>query len=82
MKHVVIVMIILGLFGLGLTGCSSTLNNTQKGALVGGALGAVSGAIIGNNWHNRHHDTVRNGAIIGGLAGAVGGAVVGSRMGN
>jgi len=82
MKHVMILLLILGLFGLGLTGCSGGLTNTQKGAAIGGALGAVGGAVIGNNWHNKHHDTVRNGAIIGGITGAVSGAVIGNQMGN
>ncbi len=82
MKRIAIILIITVLIGAGLTGCSSTLNNTQKGALMGGAIGALSGAIIGNNWHGKHKDSVRNGAIIGALAGAAGGAVIGNRMGN
>ncbi len=82
MKRFLILLIILSFLGGGLTACTSTLNNTQKGAVIGGAVGALSGAIIGNNWHNKHHDTVRNGAILGGLVGATGGAVIGSHMGN
>ena len=82
MKHFLLIMIIFGVFGLGLTGCSGGFTNTQRGAAIGGALGAVSGAVIGNNWHNKHKDTVRNGAIIGGLIGALGGATIGSQMGN
>jgi len=82
MKYLTIFLLIISLFGLGLTGCSGCLTNTQKGAVIGGALGTVSGAIIGNNWHNKHHDTVRNGAIIGGITGALGGAVIGTQMGN
>jgi len=82
MKHFLIILIISGLFGLGLTGCSGGLTNTQKGAVIGGTLGALGGAVIGNNWHNKHRDTVRNGAIIGGIAGALGGAAIGNQMGN
>ena len=37
-------LLILGVAGaLALTGCSNTMNNTQKGA----AIGAVAGAVIG-----------------------------------
>jgi len=83
MKRMCIILLLLGALTItGLTGCTSTLNNTQKGALMGSAIGALSGAIIGNNWHGKHKDSVRNGAIIGALAGAAGGAAIGNQMGN
>jgi uncharacterized protein YcfJ len=53
------------------TGCSN-MNNTQKGAAVGGAGGAVVGAIVGKQLGN-----TGAGAAIGAVTGLVGGALVG-----
>ncbi len=58
-----------------LTGCVGTGPNTQQGAVTGGALGVLAGAIIGNN--SRSHDAL-GGAVIGGLAGAVAGGTLGN----
>ncbi|MBM4256241.1 MAG: glycine zipper 2TM domain-containing protein [Deltaproteobacteria bacterium] len=55
---------------LSTTSCGRPLSNTEKGALLGGAVGAGTGALIGKG----------KGAAIGGAAGAVGGAVIGSQM--
>lgn len=54
-------------------GCA---NNTQNGALIGGASGAAIGGIIGANSHQRAGE----GALIGGAVGAIGGALVGNQM--
>jgi outer membrane lipoprotein SlyB len=60
-----------------LTGCvnpDGTQNNTGSGALIGGALGAITGAVIGGP---------RNGgagALIGAAAGAIGGGLIGNSM--
>jgi outer membrane lipoprotein SlyB len=60
-----------------LTGCvnpDGTQNNTAGGALIGGALGAITGAVIGGP---------RNGgagALIGAAAGAIGGGLIGNSM--
>ena len=56
-------------------GCETMQSNTAKGAAVGGALGAGSGAIIG-------HQTGRagEGTAIGAGLGALGGALVGHAM--
>ena len=60
-----------------LTGCQNpdgTQNNTASGALIGGALGAMTGAVIGGP---------RNGgagALIGAAAGAIGGGLIGNSM--
>jgi len=60
-----------------LTGCqypNGRPNNTGTGALVGGGIGAASGAVIGGP---------RNagaGALIGGAIGAIAGSIVGSSM--
>jgi len=52
-------------------GCTTT----QKGALLGTAIGAGTGAIIG---HQSGHRT--EGAVIGGAAGALGGAAIGHHL--
>jgi outer membrane protein OmpA-like peptidoglycan-associated protein len=52
-------------------GCSST----QKGAAVGGVVGAGAGAVIGNQ---SGHSTT--GAIAGGAIGAAAGAIIGDYM--
>src|ERR1700722_11481744 len=60
-----------------LTGCQNpdgTQNNTAGGALIGGVVGAITGAAIGGP---------RNGgagALIGAAAGAIGGGVIGNSM--
>ncbi len=60
-----------------LTGCvnpDGTQNNTGSGALIGGAVGAISGAAIGGPQHGGE------GALIGAGAGAVGGGLIGYSM--
>src|SRR3954467_1602387 len=70
--------IMRGLFGMTLlgglaAGGSSCSTNAGTGALVGGALGAGTGAIIGHNSHGR----TAGGALIGGAVGALAGAAIG-----
>jgi YMGG-like Gly-zipper len=60
-----------------LTGCVGTGPNTQNGAVAGGAIGALAGAIIGNN--SRGHDAL-GGAVIGGIAGAIAGGTLGNSV--
>lgn len=55
-------------------GCETT--PVQQGALLGGALGAGAGAIIGNQVHHQGG----SGALIGGAAGALTGAIVGDQV--
>ncbi len=62
-----------------LAGCVGTGPNTQQGAVTGGALGALAGAIIGNN--SRSHDT-GGGAILGAIAGAIAGGTLGTAADN
>jgi hypothetical protein len=62
---------------LPLTGCVGTGPNTQQGAVTGGAIGALAGAVIGNN--SRSHDTL-GGAVIGGIAGAIAGGAIGNSL--
>lgn len=67
--------------GLGLvilTGCQTPdgrPNRTGSGALLGGALGAATGAVIGNQ--SKH---AAEGALIGGAVGALAGGAIGNSM--
>lgn len=57
-----------------LPACSS-LNNTQKGAVIGAAGGGAVGAVIG-----KKVGSTAKGAIIGAAVGGTAGAIIGSRM--
>ncbi len=70
---VVTAVVAAGLFVFA--GCETT--PTQQGALMGGALGAGAGAIIGNQVHHQGG----NGALIGAAGGALAGALIGDAMG-
>ena len=59
--------------GAGMVGCA---NNTENGALIGGAGGAAVGGGIGSVSHSRAGE----GALIGAAVGALGGALVGHSM--
>jgi uncharacterized protein YcfJ len=61
-------------------GCSGSqpLSTREKGTLIGGGVGAATGAIIGG----AAVGSPGIGAAIGGGIGAVGGAVVGNEMQN
>jgi outer membrane protein OmpA-like peptidoglycan-associated protein len=59
---------------LTLTGCSS-MNKSQKGAVIGAAGGGATGAVIG-----RASGNTALGAIIGATVGGVTGAVIGKQM--
>src|ERR1035438_10303896 len=59
------------------TGCVGTGPNTQNGAVTGGALGALAGAIIGNNSGGRN---ALGGAAIGAVAGAIAGGAIGNSV--
>lgn len=58
-------------------GCVGTGPNTQQGAVEGGALGALAGAIVGNN--SGGHNGLA-GALIGGTVGAIAGGTLGNRI--
>ncbi|MEI8079990.1 MAG: glycine zipper domain-containing protein [bacterium] len=67
------------LSGVFLTGCytpDGQPDRTANGALIGGALGAGTGALIGNA--SGHHTA--EGAAIGGAVGLLTGALVGNAM--
>lgn len=67
-------VIVLGL-AVAVVGCSSPLTTREKGALAGGAIGAGTGAIIGNQMGH-----TGAGAAIGAGIGAVSGAVIGDAI--
>lgn len=66
--------ILIGIFLFTLTGCQTT--PTQDGALLGGALGSASGAIIGHQMGKQGE-----GALIGAGVGALTGALIGDQVG-
>ena len=57
-----------GIIALIATGCNAT--RSQKGAVIGGAAGAIGGTIIGNAAGNKTLGTII-GAVVGGAAGAI-----------
>ena len=62
------------LAGLALGACQS-LNNKERGAVIGTAGGAVVGGVIG-----KHQGSTAKGAIIGATVGGVIGGVIGHQM--
>ena len=74
------IFFLLASAGVVLTGCETydgRPDRTANGALIGGAVGATSGAIIGNNSRGGNGAV---GALIGGAAGAIAGGVIGHSM--
>ena len=69
-KIIIVVLLSLQFF----VGCK-TMNNTQKGAVIGVAGGAAVGALIGK-WANN----TAAGAIIGATVGGAAGALIGNYM--
>jgi uncharacterized protein YcfJ len=72
-----ILALLIGTSAVVLTGCvnpDGTQNNTGSGALIGGAMGALTGAAIGGR-HNGGPD-----ALFGAAAGALAGGLVGNSM--
>jgi outer membrane protein OmpA-like peptidoglycan-associated protein len=59
---------------LGLAGCSS-MSQTERGAVIGGAGGAAVGAIVG-----RQVGSTARGAVLGAVIGGAAGAVIGRQM--
>lgn len=75
MKSKLLVLSVLAVT-IVLTGCETpygTPNRTGTGALMGGAIGAASGAVIGGR-------NAGAGALIGGAVGAVTGGLIGNAM--
>jgi uncharacterized protein YcfJ len=70
-----IIGILAGLLIIGLMGCSEPLTTREKGTLIGGGLGAGTGALIGSQVGNPGA-----GAAIGGALGAGAGALTGDQL--
>ena len=66
----------LALVALGCQTPEGETDRTASGALAGGAIGAGTGAIIGN--YSGHHTA--GGAAIGGAIGALTGGIIGNAM--
>jgi outer membrane protein OmpA-like peptidoglycan-associated protein len=75
-KQICLVFLSLSL----LTACSAyqNSNNTQRGAVIGAAGGAILGGIIGNNVGDGNNTAV--GAILGAAVGGAAGGYIGNRM--
>ena len=74
----VTVLAVAGAMGMsGLSGCAS-LNNTERGGVIGAGTGAAVGGVIGKQ---TGAGTAR-GAIIGAVLGGAAGAIIGRRMDN
>ncbi|MCD6062767.1 MAG: glycine zipper protein [Flavipsychrobacter sp.] len=63
------------LIAAGMLGSCSSMNKTQKGAVIGGGSGAVVGGVIG-----RAAGNTAAGAIIGAAVGGAAGAIIGRKM--
>jgi outer membrane protein OmpA-like peptidoglycan-associated protein len=73
MKRILIIALI-GLFMIGLVGCSS-MSKKDKGLLIGAAAGAAAGGVIGHQAGN-----TAIGAILGAAVGGAAGAYIGNYM--
>jgi outer membrane protein OmpA-like peptidoglycan-associated protein len=60
---------------MGLSACAS-MNNKERGAVIGATAGAAVGGVIGNNVGG----STAKGAIIGAVVGGAAGAVIGHQM--
>jgi outer membrane protein OmpA-like peptidoglycan-associated protein len=74
MKKFRVCIMVLMVAAIFFAGCSS-MNKTQKGAVVGTAAGGAAGAVIGKASGN-----TALGAIIGAAVGGTAGAVIGNQM--
>src|SRR6266851_8965021 len=72
-RTVVGLVMLISILVLG--GCSQPLSTREKGTLVGGGLGAASGAIIGSAV-----GSPGAGAAIGGAMGALSGGLIGDQL--
>lgn len=71
---------LVGIMSLSLIGCEAikNTNNSQRGAAIGVAGGAVIGGILGNNIGDGKNSAL--GAIVGAVVGGASGAYIGNRM--
>ena len=73
-RNSTVAVLAVTLVGGSLSGCSS-LNQTQRGAVIGAAAGGAVGAAVG-----RATGSTARGAIIGAAVGGTAGAVIGAQM--
>ena len=67
MKGKLLLLLSCCIISISLTGCFEQMTDTQKGAAVGAAAGAIGGQIIGGNTTS---------TLIGAGVGALGGALI------
>jgi outer membrane protein OmpA-like peptidoglycan-associated protein len=65
---------LIALAALGTSACAS-MNNKERGAVIGAGAGAAVGGVIGNNT-----GSTARGAIIGAVVGGAAGAIIGHQM--
>ncbi|MEW5895083.1 MAG: glycine zipper domain-containing protein [Candidatus Omnitrophota bacterium] len=70
-----ILAFLLSICFMAMTGCESVGENTQRGAVGGGLIGAAAGGVIGHQ-----SGETGEGAAIGSAVGALGGALIGRRI--
>jgi outer membrane protein OmpA-like peptidoglycan-associated protein len=73
-------LMIIGFLSISLLACEAikNTNNTQRGATIGVAGGAIIGGILGNNLGDGGNSAL--GAIVGAVVGGASGAFIGNRM--
>jgi len=78
MRNTKTLMTVVVAAGVLITSCSTykSMNNTEKGAVIGAAGGAVAGGVIGKAAGNNP----ALGAVIGTVVGGAAGAVIGRQM--
>jgi outer membrane protein OmpA-like peptidoglycan-associated protein len=81
MKRFIATMLIVALFvPAAFADVATERDKTKKGAVIGGAIGAVAGTIIGNNKRLGGKGSAKRGAVVGTVVGAATGAIVGAMM--
>jgi uncharacterized protein YcfJ len=71
MRHKSLFLSMLAIAAMLVAAGCETATPTQRGAAVGAGLGAIGGAIIGNQVHGQSGEGALIGAAAGGLAGAL-----------
>jgi len=72
MKGKLLLLLSCCIVSISLFGCVEQMSDTQKGAAVGAAAGAIGGQIIGGNTTS---------TLIGAGVGALGGALINDKIG-
>ena len=81
MKRFIATMLIAALIvPAALADTATERDKTRKGAVIGGAIGAVAGTIIGNNKRLGGKGSAKRGAVVGTVVGTATGAIVDAMM--